>query len=138
MNKVALLGYSGHALVAADILLQAGYVIEGYLEKTEVSSNLLNIPYLGFELNKADRDKIKGILVFPAIGDNTIRAQVMIFMRKEGFIIPSAVSTKANISKNVNIDFRELLLIQVRLLNMNVRLRVMFILPQEQYLPEML
>jgi sugar O-acyltransferase (sialic acid O-acetyltransferase NeuD family) len=102
-KKVVLVGYSGHALVAAETLQMAGYEIIGYLEKEVVKKNLIDIPYLGFEQNIADLDKIKGSMVFPAIGDNAIREKVILLLQKAGFKMPSAVGSKANISNSVSI-----------------------------------
>lgn len=103
LNKVVLIGYSGHALVVADTLKQAGFAIVGYMDKVKSNRNFLTIPYLGNEVNPSDLEKIRNTLVFPAIGDNAIREKVIEFMQKEGFVIPIAVSPKANISKNVTI-----------------------------------
>lgn len=104
IKKVILIGYSGHALVVADTLIKAGYEIIGYLEKKEVSKNLLGIPYLGFEQNMQNLDKIRGIMVFPAIGDNAIREKVVEMFKKKGFKIPLAISTEAHVSERSHIN----------------------------------
>lgn len=97
-KKVVLIGYSGHALVAADILMQQKYSIYGYMDKNEVLHNPLNIPYLGFESNEADRKRLKNIPCFPAIGDNEIRRKVFELLASNNIEQPQAISPKANIS----------------------------------------
>lgn len=99
-NKVVLFGYSGHALVVFDTLNQARYEVIGYFDRKEVVNNILGIPYLGFEKNIEDFDRIRGILTFPAIGDNHQREKVTILLKSEDFIIPVAVSPNANVSRH--------------------------------------
>jgi len=99
INKdIVIIGYSGHAFVVAEILLQLGYSIRGYMEKAEVSRNLFNLPYLGIEQNPNDLKKIIGIPVFPAIGDNLIRSKAFNFLKENGFEIPAVVALKASVS----------------------------------------
>lgn len=97
-KNIVLIGYSGHALVAAEVLMQQGYSLYGYMDRSEVLKNPLNIPYLGFELNEDDLSKIKNIPCFPSIGDNEIRRKVFELLASNSFEQPNAISTKANIS----------------------------------------
>lgn len=98
-NNVVLIGYSSHALVVAETLMQANFNIVGYFDKNEVKENLLGIPYMGSEHNIVDLDRIRGMLVFPAIGDNLQRAKVILLMKDKGFNMPIAVSPKAHVSQ---------------------------------------
>lgn len=93
-----LIGYSGHALVAAEVLIQLGYTIYGYMDKSKLLNNPLNIPYLGFEGNEDDLKKLKGTPVFPSIGDNTIRRKVFELLASNNIEQPNAISPKANMS----------------------------------------
>ncbi|MEI6346609.1 MAG: acetyltransferase [Bacteroidota bacterium] len=104
MKKVALIGYSGHAYVVADILLDMGYSIVGYFEKQEAKSNPYNIQYLGFDKEIDFSEYLKNdIYIFPAIGDNKIRQKVISFFRANSFPMINAISPSANISSNVTI-----------------------------------
>jgi len=103
VKKVILIGYSGHALVVAEILMQKGYEIYGYLDKKESDNNLLKIPYLGFEREPGVLRRIKDIEVFPAIGDNQIRSEVMLFMHQQGFSIPLVISSVSSLSDSIKI-----------------------------------
>ena len=75
-KRIVLVGYSGHSFVVADTLTQLGYKIEGYLEKEPAESNPFSIPYFGFEGDETAIEKIRGLLVFPSIGDNRIRRKI--------------------------------------------------------------
>ena len=97
-RELVLIGYSGHALVVAEVFMQRQYSIYGYMDKKEVLHNPLNIPYLGFEGNEADLKKLKNILCFPAIGDNEIRRKVFELLADNNIEQPNAISPKANIS----------------------------------------
>jgi len=97
-NQIVLIGYSGHALVAAEVLMQLGYTIYGYMDKSKLLNNPLSIPYLGFEGNEEDLKKLKGTPVFPSIGDNAIRRKVFELLASNNFEQPNAISPKANIS----------------------------------------
>jgi len=104
MQKVALIGYSGHAYVVADTLQQCGYELVGYFEKQTTKKNPFNISWLGFEQDPDFVDKTHGIYVFPAIGDNAIRAGIMNNLIKYNIAIAIVVSPNANVSKYASID----------------------------------
>ncbi len=104
MKKVALIGYSEHALVVADTLQQVGYDIIGYFEKEVAASNPFQLNYLGYEKEYDFSKNISDIHVFPAIGDNISRKNSMNFLLRKSLLIATAISPKANISNNVKID----------------------------------
>jgi sugar O-acyltransferase (sialic acid O-acetyltransferase NeuD family) len=67
-----VVGYSGHAYVACDILLKNKVNIIGYCDKSEKDSNPYNLTYLGPEMVYPFDDED----VFIAIGENKIRKNV--------------------------------------------------------------
>lgn len=101
---IVLVGYSGHSFVVADILTQLGYRIEGYLDKEPAQNNPFSIPYLGFEGNETVIEKIRGLLVFPSIGDNGVRRKVFEQLISLGFSMPNAISPRANVSIYSNVE----------------------------------
>lgn len=103
-KRIVLVGYSGHSFVVADTLTQLGYKIEGYLEKEPAVSNPFSIPYFGFEGDETAIEKIRGLLVFPSIGDNRIRRKIFEYFISLGFNIPIAISPRANVSSYSNIE----------------------------------
>lgn len=102
-QKVILVGYSGHTLVAAEALLLSGYSIKGYLEKKESTTNILGIEYLGYEQEPDTIVNIKGLNIFPAIGDNTIRENLFGYFQNLSFAFVKAIHPKANISESSEI-----------------------------------
>lgn len=98
MKDIILVGYSGHALVAADILQQTGFRIIGYFDKCKVSRNPLDIPYLGYEEDKKNLSQIECNVVFPAIGNNTIRQSIFEYLQAKGFCFSNAISPNAYVA----------------------------------------
>lgn len=72
-KKVILVGYSGHAFVVADILLENGYEILGYCEGLVKENNPFDLPFLGPEhlLDFGDAD------YFVGVGDNVLRGKII-------------------------------------------------------------
>jgi len=51
-KSVILIGYSGHAYVVAETVLENGFEIIGYSDKEVAQSNPFDLPYLGLESDK--------------------------------------------------------------------------------------
>jgi sugar O-acyltransferase (sialic acid O-acetyltransferase NeuD family) len=98
MKKVALIGYSGHALVVAEVLKQRGYKIIGYFEKKIFNTNPLQLEYLGYEEDYNFILNFQNASVFPAVGDNNIRERIMTFVTERRIDVTVAISIQANIS----------------------------------------
>ncbi len=75
-NQIILVGYAGHAFVAADIFLQSGQTLLGYCEKEEKKLNPFGLKYLGMQTDEAAKKYLKTNLAFIAIGDNAIRKKI--------------------------------------------------------------
>ena len=103
LGKIVLVGYSGHAYVVAETLMQMGYEIAGYTEKEMLKSNPFDITYLGFEQNTADLESLKGLVVFPSIGDNAIRKKVLDLLEQKGFRTVAAIHPQASLSSYVEV-----------------------------------
>ena len=81
-KNIALLAYSGHAYVVADILIALGYNIIGYFDKNEATNNPFNIEYLGLENDETVKDILKGAAIFPAVGNNQLRKKMVEMFEK--------------------------------------------------------
>lgn len=103
-NSVVLIGYSGHALVVAELLDLLGIRIYGYLEEQEVKINPLNLRYIGFERDDYVLHEIEGKSVFAGIGNNLSRMKVMELFDLNGFFFPTLVHPESLISKTSSID----------------------------------
>lgn len=73
---IILIGYAGHAFVAADIFLENGVELLGYCDHEEKELNPYNLPYLGSEDSEAARALLDEHYWFVSIGDNRIRSRV--------------------------------------------------------------
>lgn len=71
-----LIGYSGHAYVAAGILKAMGRPATAYCDKEEKVNNPFNLTYLGKESDAEVIEKIKQTDFFIAVGDNSIRKRI--------------------------------------------------------------
>jgi sugar O-acyltransferase (sialic acid O-acetyltransferase NeuD family) len=83
-KKVYIFGYSGHAYVLIESMLDLGYSIPGYFDKQKSDSNPYQLEYLGFELNVDLKMIVKNDYVFPTVGEAHIREKlVKIFTDKQ-------------------------------------------------------
>lgn len=102
-KQVFIFGYSGHAYVVIESLLDAGYSIAGYFDYQEASTNPYHLSYLGFEGKVDVKSIVQDQLVFPTVGENSIREKLVhLFDRLElqQFV---AVDPSAHISKTAQI-----------------------------------
>lgn len=102
-KEIVLIGYSGHAFVAGETILQAGFILAGYLEKQEQQLNPYQLNYLGFEENQSVVETLRQYTFFPAIGDNLIRSKVFNFMKENGFNFIKAIHPRSNLASNIQI-----------------------------------
>ena len=95
-KNVYIFGYSGHAYVIIESLLQAGYRILGYFDMKEATKDPYNLTYLGSEDNSDVKKVVGNNLVFPAVGSNLVREKMINFFDTHGLeqfvlIDPSAI-----------------------------------------------
>lgn len=76
MQKVIIIGYSGHALVVNDILERSGCEVTAYCDAVEKKENPLNLPYLGDFSSEKAQIELSKIPFFISIGDNKIRNNI--------------------------------------------------------------
>jgi sugar O-acyltransferase (sialic acid O-acetyltransferase NeuD family) len=75
-NEIILIGYSGHAFVVADILIQSGETVMGYCEQNEKQLNPFRLKYMGMQTDEAVKKSLKKYSHFVAIGDNAVRKRI--------------------------------------------------------------
>lgn len=98
-----VIGYSGHAYVACNILDNAGKKVLSYCDKEEKSSNPLQLEYLGDENDASVQQKIKATNFFIAVGDNRIRRKVYESLKAQQLFPVNAIDPSAIIAKNAKI-----------------------------------
>lgn len=103
-KSVFLFGYSGHAYVIIESLLDAGYQVNGYFDFKEAEKNPYGLKYLGFEGEVDVKSIVGNDLVFPSIGDNLIRKKVIALFEKYQLNQFVAKDPSANISKTALIN----------------------------------
>lgn len=83
MHKpVSIIGYSGHAYVACDIILAMGREIKGYYEPTKKEKNPYKLLYLGPEFNLLTSTLAESDY-FVGIGDNKIRRRILMSVKQK-------------------------------------------------------
>lgn len=100
-KKALLIGYSGHAYVVADTVLENGYEIIGYSDKVESNANPYNLPYLGFEKNDDFIGWKKEVAFVLGIGDNKLRQSIAYLIESKGKKVETIIHKTANISNSV-------------------------------------
>lgn len=74
---VFLFGYSGHAYVVIESILELGLEIRGYFDLSEAKKNPYSLQYLGSENQGEIKEIINNDFVFPCVGDNRIRQKLV-------------------------------------------------------------
>lgn len=97
-KKLVLLGYSGHAYVAADIALLMGYQMGGYFDQQESQNNPFQIQYLGSEKDVDLSGFSKNHVFFPAVGDNQVRQKLFQVMELNACLQTKLIHPKAVVS----------------------------------------
>lgn len=71
MNKIEIIGYSGHSYVCIEVAHSMGFTVEVYYDLLEKKSNPYGLKYIGSE------NEIRGTNnLFPSVGSNAIRRKI--------------------------------------------------------------
>lgn len=99
LKEVFIFGYSGHAYVVLESLLDAGYKVAGYFDFKKAEKNPYNLSYLGFEKEEDLKSIIEDGLVFPTIGENSIRAKLLGVFEENNLNQFAAIDPRAAVSQ---------------------------------------
>lgn len=99
-NQVIVIGYSGHAYVACDILISMGRQVIGYCDVEEKKMNPFGLPYFGSEQNKEVLKKISEYSLFVTVGDNSLRKKISDYLQVNTIFCVNAVHSSAVISSS--------------------------------------
>ncbi len=102
-KKVVLVGYSGHAYVIAEALIENNFNIVGYTELCELEYNPFDLPYLGNEQGYMFDEFNKGYFFVVAIGNNRLRNKASNFIREKGGVIINVIHPNSSISKSAHL-----------------------------------
>jgi sugar O-acyltransferase (sialic acid O-acetyltransferase NeuD family) len=100
-KPVAIIGYSGHAYVIIDILLNAGRLVTAYCDQEEKALNPYHLLYLGKESEAIKR--LKKFDFFACVGHNGIREKIHMQMSTFLGNPINAIHPSAVISSSVKI-----------------------------------
>jgi acetyltransferase EpsM len=104
-SEYIVVGYSGHAFVICDAILESGFgTIMGYLDIKESTTNPYNLKYLGTEADFVDKVNKNDTLFVLGIGDNLIRTKVSDFLLSHGCLIGTIIHPAAWVSKTAEIS----------------------------------
>ncbi|URC13114.1 acetyltransferase [Flavobacterium sp. B183] len=102
-KKIILVGYSGHAFVVAETLIDNGFEIIGYSEREEVILDPYNFSYLGFESNEEFGGWNLDCSYAIGIGDNKLRSKIADLIESKGKTLPNIIHKTAQISATCKI-----------------------------------
>ncbi|WP_291285063.1 acetyltransferase [Flavobacterium sp.] len=103
-KSVIIVGYSGHAYVLIETVLENGLNVIGYSDKEEVDHNPYSLEYLGFEKDKNFAGWGNHVTSFViGLGDNRMRQNIAILIESKGKVIETVIHHTAHVSKNVSI-----------------------------------
>lgn len=103
-KKAILMGYSGHAYVVAEAVLEAGIDIIGYSDKEPNPVNPLRIDYLGFEKDEDFSGWELDCSFVIGIGDNLMRQRIATLVRGKNRELLTIMSKSASVSKTAKIS----------------------------------
>ncbi|HRI34277.1 MAG TPA: acetyltransferase [Saprospiraceae bacterium] len=75
-NDIALIGYSGHSFVVADIFLSTNRIVSAYADTEEKKVNPYQLRYLGNENQEETIKRLRAFGYFVSIGDNLLRRKI--------------------------------------------------------------
>ena len=106
MNKLAIVGASGHGKVIADIAEQLGFIVNFYDDAYPSKTHIEHWPIYGscadlIALNNVDSKHIIDVVV--AIGNNDIRQQKIQLLQQNGFNLITLIAPTAVISQYATI-----------------------------------
>ena len=102
-KSIYIFGYSGHAYVVIESILDLGYTIKGYFDIQKAHHNPYRLPYMGSE-KSVDLKQIVGTdFVFPCVGDNILRNQLLQLFKEKGLNQCTIIDPTANVSPSAQI-----------------------------------
>ena len=102
-KSIYIFGYSGHAYVVIESILDLGYTIKGYFDIQKAHHNPYKLQYMGSE-KSVDLKQIVGTdFVFPCVGDNLLRNQMLQLFKEKGLNQCTIIDPTANVSPSAQI-----------------------------------
>ena len=104
-KSIYIFGYSGHAYVVIESILDLGFTIKGYFDIQKANHNPYNLKYMGSEKSVELKQIIGSDFVFPCVGDNLLRDQMLQLFKEKGLNQCAIIDPSANVSPSAQIGF---------------------------------
>lgn len=104
-KSIYIFGYSGHAYVVIESVLDLGYTIKGYFDIQKANHNPYNLEYMGSEKSVGVKQIVGSDCVFPCVGDNHVRNEMLQLFNKEGLNQCTIIDPTAKVSPSAQIGF---------------------------------
>lgn len=102
-DKIAIIGYSGHAYVVLDAAIKNGVNIRYYCEKNRTNNNPYSLDYLGFESDKAFKGWNNDYAFVLGIGDNKLRHRIGLKVLEKKRELLSVIHPSASLSDQISL-----------------------------------
>lgn len=102
LDKIAIIGYSGHGYVVAESALSSGIAVNYYCEKSAANINPFSLNYLGFEGNDSFKGWENNFQFILGIGDNKLRHKIGMEIVRRNEVILNVIDPTASLSKLLN------------------------------------
>jgi sugar O-acyltransferase (sialic acid O-acetyltransferase NeuD family) len=102
-KNIILIGYSGHAYVLCEALIESDHNILGYTEKKEIVKNPFNLNYLGNEEDEDFKYFSNEFYFIVGIGNNLIRSKISKFLRSKSCNLVNVIHPSASIFNKTNL-----------------------------------
>ena len=102
-KEIAIVGYSGHGFVVADVAISNQMNLLHYVDKNRNITNPFSLNYLGFEQDPDFFKRISNIDIILGIGDNRIREAVFNLFVSHDLNVLNVIHHSCLVSKDTSI-----------------------------------
>jgi acetyltransferase EpsM len=102
-NAIVVIGYSGHAYVVSEILIEQGLNLDFYTDKKELILNPFGLKYLGFEVDHDFQGWELDVAYALGIGNNGLREKAAQIVVDHDKPLQKVISNDSSISKMAHI-----------------------------------
>jgi acetyltransferase EpsM len=102
-KAIAIIGYSGHAFVVAEILIEQGFKLDFYIDKKEITHNPYGLKYLGCETDNDFQGWELDVSYALGIGNNLLREKTAQIVIDKNKALQKVISNYSSISKMAQI-----------------------------------
>ena len=102
-KAIVVIGYSGHAYVVADILIEQGFNLNFYTDQKELIANPYGLKYLGFEADHDFQGWQLDVAFALGIGNNFLRMKTAKLVIDHNKPLQNVISGESLISKTARV-----------------------------------